>query len=136
VEVVPHLHRTISFIKSLGSRAGAVVNPATPAGTLTDIAGDLDFVLVMSVNPGFGGQEFIPHSLEKIRSVREVLRRAGSSAAIEVDGGIDARNAAQVIAAGAGILVAGHAIFGNSDPEGATRALRTAALGAGSHSGA
>jgi len=130
VEAVPHLHRTIAFIKTLGARAGAVLNPSTPAVTLEDIARDLDFVLVMSVNPGFGGQAFIPHSVEKVRHVRSVLAAAGSSAPIEIDGGIDESTAARVVAAGASILVAGHAIFGTSDPERATRALRAAASGA------
>ena len=127
VEVLPHLHRTINHIKKLGAKAGAVLNPSTPAGSLEDIAGDLDFVLVMSVNPGFGGQTFIPHSLEKLRRVRSVLDAAGSRAAIEIDGGIDAANIATVVDAGASILVAGHAIFGNGNPEAATRALRAAA---------
>jgi ribulose-phosphate 3-epimerase len=130
VEAVPHLHRTVHFIKKLGARAGAVLNPSTPARMLEDIAADLDFVLVMSVNPGFGGQEFIPHSLPKLRRVREVLDRAGSYASIEIDGGIDTTNAADVVAAGASILVAGQAIFGAPDPEAATRLLRTAAAGA------
>ena len=130
VEAVPHLHRTIAFIKKLGARAGAVLNPSTPAVLLEDIAGDLDFVLVMSVNPGFGGQAFIPHSVEKVRRVRAVLTAAGSSAPIEIDGGIDEHTAAGVVAAGAGILVAGQAIFGGINPEAATRALRAAAAGA------
>ena len=129
VEAVPHLHRTVHLIKKLGARAGVVLNPATPAGALEDIAGDLDFVLVMSVNPGFGGQAFIPHSLEKLRRVREVLTRAGSSAPIEIDGGIDRANVAAVVAAGASILVAGNAIFGSPDAEAATRALRAGAAG-------
>ena len=129
VEAVPHLQRTISFIKKLGARAGAVLNPSTPAITLQDIAGDLDYVLVMSVNPGFGGQEFIPHSVEKLRHVRDVLTAAGSSAPIEIDGGIDEETAPKVVAAGARILVAGHAIFGTGDPERATRALRAAVSG-------
>ncbi|MBM3819544.1 MAG: ribulose-phosphate 3-epimerase [Acidimicrobiia bacterium] len=128
VEAVPHLHRTIHFIKTLGARAGVVINPSTPAMALSDIAPDLDFVLVMSVNPGFGGQAFIPRSLEKLRSVRAVLDEAGSSAPIEIDGGIDLTNAADVVAAGASILVAGSAIFGTPDAEAATRALRNAAL--------
>jgi ribulose-phosphate 3-epimerase len=128
VEAVPHLHRTIHFIKKLGARAGAVINPATPAAALTDIAADLDFVLVMSVNPGFGGQAFIPHSLDKLRRVRAVLDAAGSRAPIEIDGGIDTGNAADVVAAGASILVAGNAIFGTADAEAATRGLRSAAL--------
>jgi ribulose-phosphate 3-epimerase len=127
VEAVPHLHRTVQFIKSLGAKAGVVLNPSTPAGALEDIAVDLDFVLVMSVNPGFGGQAFIRHSLAKLRRVREVLDRSGSAAPIEIDGGIDSANAADVVAAGASILVAGNAIFGTADPEGATRALRAAA---------
>ena len=126
VEAARHLHRTIAHIKSRGIKAGAVLNPSTPATALEEIAGDLDFVLVMSVNPGFGGQEFIPQSLEKLRRVREVLSRAGSSVPIEIDGGIDATNAADVVAAGASILVAGNAIFGTPNAEAATRALRAA----------
>jgi ribulose-phosphate 3-epimerase len=129
VEAVPHLHRTIHQIKKLGALAGAVINPATPAAALSAIASDLDFVLVMSVNPGFGGQAFIRHSLDKVRDVRAVLDGAGSNAPIEIDGGIDTVNAADVVAAGASILVAGSAIFGTPDPEAATRALRSAALG-------
>jgi len=134
VEAVPHLHRTIHLIKKLGARAGAVLNPSTPAVTLEDIARDLDFVLVMSVNPGFSGQAFIPHSVDKVQHVRAVLTAAGSSAPIEIDGGIDETTAARVVAAGATILVAGQAIFGNGDPESATRALRAAALGAATSS--
>jgi len=126
VEAVPHLHRTIALIKSRKVKAGAVLNPATPVSALEEIAADLDFVLVMSVNPGFGGQIFIPHSLDKVRRVREMLSRAGSSAPIEIDGGIDTTNAAEVVAAGASILVAGHAIFDTPDAEAATRALRAA----------
>ena len=129
VEAVPHLHRTVHFIKKLGAQAGVVLNPATPASSLEDIAGDLDYVLVMSVNPGFSGQAFIRHSLEKLRSVRGLLDRARSSAVIEIDGGIDLSNVADVVSAGASILVAGNAIFGTQDPEGATRALRAAAVG-------
>jgi ribulose-phosphate 3-epimerase len=127
VEAVPHLQRTLSLIRKLGAKAGAVLNPSTPAVMLEDVARDLDFVLVMSVNPGFGGQAFIPHSVEKIRRVREVLDRAGSPAVIEVDGGIDLTTAAAVVSAGARILVAGQAIFGTADPVAATRALREAA---------
>ncbi len=126
VEAARPLHRTIALIKSRGIRAGAVLNPSTSVATLEEIAGEVDFVLVMSVNPGFGGQAFIPQSLDKVRRVRELLARAGSSAPIEIDGGIDHGNAADVVAAGATILVAGHAIFGAADPEAATRALRAA----------
>ena len=128
VEAVTHLHRTISHIKKLGAKAGAVLNPSTPASALEDIAGDLDYVLVMSVNPGFGGQTFIAHTLEKLGKLRKVLEAAGSGAAIEIDGGIDLSNAAAVVAAGASIVVAGHAIFGTGDAELATRNLRAAAI--------
>ena len=127
VEVAPRLHHTIALIKSRGVKAGAVLNPSTPVSALEEIASELDFVLVMSVNPGFGGQAFIPESLDKVHRVREVLTRAGSSAPIEIDGGIDAANAADAVAAGASILVAGNAIFATPDPEAATRALRAAA---------
>jgi ribulose-phosphate 3-epimerase len=131
VEAVPHLNRTIGLIKKLGVKAGAVLNPSTPAMLLEDVAADVDFVLVMSVNPGFSGQTFIPHSIEKLRRVRAVLDAADSSAPIEIDGGIDTTNAADVVAAGADILVAGNAVFGGGDPEAATRALRQAVVGAG-----
>lgn len=124
VEAALHLHRTIALIKSRGIRAGAALNPSTAVSVLEEIAAELDFVLVMSVNPGFSGQAFIPHSLDKLRRVREVLNQAGSSAPIEIDGGIDDTNAADVVAAGASILVAGSAIFGAGDPEAATRALK------------
>jgi ribulose-phosphate 3-epimerase len=130
VEAVPHLHRTIHAIKKLGAQAGVALNPSTPAALLEDIAADVDFVLVMSVNPGFGGQAFIAHSLDKLRRVRSVLTAAGSSARIEIDGGIDLTNVADVVAAGASIVVAGQAIFGTGDPEGAAKAMRAAALGA------
>jgi ribulose-phosphate 3-epimerase len=131
VEVLPHLHRTIGYIRGLGKKAGAVINPSTPVGMLQEIAADLDYVLVMSVNPGFGGQSFIPGSIDKVRRVRDLLAATGSRAEIEIDGGIDLSNAADVVAAGATILVAGHAIFGRTDAEAATRALRAAARGAG-----
>ena len=129
VEVLPHLHRSIQYIKSLGARAGVAINPSTPVASLEEIAGDLDHVLVMSVNPGFGGQTFIPRSESKIRAVRAMLDAAGNPAPIEVDGGVDASNAARLVAAGATILVAGNAIFGSADPAAATRALRAAASG-------
>jgi ribulose-phosphate 3-epimerase len=127
LEVLPHLHRTIQHIKELGAKAGVAINPSTPVAMLEEIAADLDHVLVMSVNPGFGGQTFIPRTESKIEAVRALLERQGSRAAVEVDGGIDASNAARVVAAGADILVAGNAIFGAADPERATRALRAAA---------
>jgi len=128
VEVLPHLHRTVHAIKALGAKAGVVLNPSTPVGALTEIAGDVDFVLVMSVNPGFGGQTFIPRSESKVREVRALLDRAGNSAAVEIDGGIDTTNVGRVVSAGARIIVAGSAVFHSPDPERATRELKAAAL--------
>jgi ribulose-phosphate 3-epimerase len=130
VEVLPHLHRTVHAIKALGVKAGVVLNPSTPVVALEQIAGDVDFVLVMSVNPGFGGQSFIPRSEAKVREVRALLDRVGSAAPIEIDGGIDRQTAARVVAAGARILVAGSAIFHAADAEAATRDLKTVAAGA------
>ena len=127
VEVLPHLHRTIAYIKSLGVKAGAVINPSTPVSSLEDVARDLDFVLVMSVNPGFGGQSFIPHSLDKVRRLKALLSTTGSSAPIEIDGGVDSSNVHDIVAAGATIVVAGNAIFATADAEAATRTLRAAA---------
>ena len=127
VEAVVHLHRVVHLIKSLGVKAGVALNPATPVSALDDIAGDVDYVLVMTVNPGFGGQTFIPRSESKVRAVRALLRRENSAAPIEVDGGIDVRTAPRIVAAGADILVAGNAVFGSPDPERAIRDLRAAA---------
>ena len=127
VEVLPHLHRTIQAIKQLGAKAGVALNPSTPIVALEEIAGDVDHVLVMSVNPGFGGQTFIPRSESKIAAVRALLDRQGNAAPIEVDGGIDRTNAARIVEAGATILVAGNSIFGTGDPERAMRELRAAA---------
>jgi ribulose-phosphate 3-epimerase len=129
-EAVVHLHRTVHLIRSLGAKAGVALNPATPVAAIEEIAGDLDYVLVMTVNPGFGGQTFIPRSESKVRAVRELLRRAGSRAPIEVDGGIDVHTAAGIVAAGADILVAGNAIFGSADPVRAIHELRAAARAA------
>jgi ribulose-phosphate 3-epimerase len=128
-EVSPHLHRTLSRIRQLGARAGVAINPSTPVSALRDVTREFDHVLVMSVNPGFGGQTFIPHSLQKIRAARELLAADGSAAVIEVDGGVDVTNAAALVSAGASILVAGASIFATPDPAEATRALRRAAGG-------
>ena len=128
VEVLPHLHRTVHAIKALGVKAGVVLNPATPAAVLEDIAGDVDYVLVMSVNPGFGGQTFIRRSESKVREVRALLDRAGNDALVEIDGGIDSHNVGRVVSAGARIIVAGSAVFHSPDPERATRELKAAAL--------
>ena len=130
VEVLPHLHRTVHAIKALGAKAGVVLNPATPVGAIIEIAADVDYVLVMSVNPGFGGQTFIPRSESKVRDVRGLLDGAGNHAPVEIDGGIDRHNVARVVAAGARIIVAGSAIFQTPDPERATRELKAAALAA------
>ena len=127
VEVLPHLHRTVQAIQALGLQAGVALNPATPLAALEQIAGDVDHVLVMSVNPGFGGQTFIPRSESKVREVRALLDRAGSRASIAIDGGIDHQNVARVVAAGARVIVAGSAIFHAADPERATRDLKAAA---------
>jgi ribulose-phosphate 3-epimerase len=130
VEVTPHLHRTVHAIRALGVKAGVVINPATPVVAIDEIAADVDYVLVMSVNPGFGGQTFIPRSASKLREVRALLDRRGSRAVIEIDGGIDHDNVARVVVDGARIIVAGSAIFHAPDPERATRDLKTTALGA------
>jgi ribulose-phosphate 3-epimerase len=127
-EAVPHLHRTIHAIQTLGAKAGAVLNPSTPPSAIAEVAADLDFVLVMSVNPGFAGQEFIEKSVDKVRRVRDLLAAAGSRAAIEIDGGIDRSTIELVVAAGATMLVAGKAIFGEPDAEIAARELRAAAV--------
>jgi ribulose-phosphate 3-epimerase len=128
VEATRHLNRTVNAIKALGVRAGVVLNPSTPVVMLEDIATDVDFVLVMSVNPGFGGQAFIPHSDRKVSAVRALLDRVGSGADVEIDGGVDHQNIGRLVAAGANIFVAGSAVFHTPDPERATRELKAAAL--------
>src|SRR5205809_2927270 len=126
VEVLPHLHRTIHAIKALGVKAGVVLNPSTPVIDISGVAADVDFVLVMSVNPGFGGQSFIPRSESKVAEVRALLDSAGNSGAVEIDGGIDLTTVGRVVKAGARMLVAGNAIFGTPDPEKAARELKAA----------
>ena len=130
VEVLPHLHRTVHAIQKLGVKAGVVLNPATPVVAIHEIAADVDFILVMSVNPGFGGQTFIARSESKVREVRALLDAAGNRAGVEIDGGIDQHNIARVVAAGARIIVAGSAVFNTPDPERAVRELKAAALDA------
>jgi ribulose-phosphate 3-epimerase len=130
VEVLPHLHRTVSQIKKLGAKAGVVINPSTPVSAIEEVAADVDFVLVMSVNPGFGGQVFITHSLKKIERVRALLDAAGNRAPIEVDGGIDLTTVESVVRAGAEWLVAGQAIFGGGKAEQAARELKDRAVAA------
>src|SRR5262249_55630509 len=127
VEVQPHLHRTVHAIKALGIEAGVVLNPSAPVVSLERIAPDVDYVLVMSVNSGFGGQTFIPRSESKVQDVRALLDRVGNPSPVEIDGGIDLHNIARVVSAGARMVVAGSAIFHSDDPERATRALKAAA---------
>ncbi|MGN6266845.1 MAG: ribulose-phosphate 3-epimerase [Ginsengibacter sp.] len=115
-EACPHLHRNIQQIQSLGMKAGVAINPATPVFLLQDIIRDVDMVLVMSVNPGFGGQSFIPHSLAKIAELKALIKNTASSAKIQVDGGISLDNAAEILQAGADILVAGSSIFKSEKP--------------------
>lgn len=124
VEAAPHLHRQLGRIRELGCRAGAVVNPGTPIETLGAVAADLDLLLVMSVNPGFGGQKFIASSVDKIASARAMLDRAHSAAALEVDGGVARDTITACWRAGADTFVAGNAIFSARDPAAEIRALR------------
>jgi len=123
VEAQTHLQRTIARLRELGARPGVVLNPSTPLGSLEEILPELEYVLVMSVNPGFGGQRFLSTSLDKIARLRERIRARGLSTQIEVDGGVDVSNAKALVDAGADILVAGTAVFGGGDPEGACRRL-------------
>jgi ribulose-phosphate 3-epimerase len=127
VEADPHLHRTLAAIRKKGAQAGIVLNPATPLSSLEEALPFADYVLIMSVNPGFGGQKFIATSLDKVRRLRQMIDMRGLNVRIEIDGGIDTGNAAEVVAAGAEMLVAGSAIFAQPDPAQAVRDLRQAA---------
>ena len=122
VEACPHLHKTIRLIKELGARAGVSLNPATPLGAVEEFLPHVDLVLIMSVNPGFGGQSFIPETLPRIASMRKMLDDGGLSAELEVDGGITADNAPEIVKAGATVLVAGNSVF--KAKEGISRAIR------------
>lgn len=123
-EACTHLHSTVQRIHAAGMEAGVTICPATPVSTLVDIIEDLDLVLIMSVNPGFGGQPFIPHSVKKVAELRELITRTGSKAQIEVDGGVNLETGRQLAEAGADVLVAGSYVFGNKDPHAAISALR------------
>jgi len=123
-EACPHLHRSLQAIKALGVKAGAVLNPATPLSALEHVLEECDLVLLMSVNPGFGGQRFIPQVMEKIARLRQMIEARGLSTLIEVDGGVGPSNARQIAAAGADVLVAGSAVFGNADIPAAIKLLR------------
>lgn len=127
-EAVPHLHRTVQLIKSLGKKAGVSLNPATPVETLDVILDELDLVLIMSVNPGFGGQAFIPSALDKISALRQRITQRGLATEIEVDGGVKIDNIRQIVAAGADVLVAGSAVFSTDDYAATISALRENAV--------
>ncbi len=126
-ETCPHLHRTIQSIKEHGVKAGVTLNPSTSLSTLEEVVADVDLVLIMSVNPGFGGQTFIPACLDKLRRARQLIDRTGSRALLEVDGGIKVENAGDVLQAGANILVAGSAIFRSPNYTDTIAAFRTVA---------
>lgn len=128
VEADPHLHRTLMSIKTEGAQAGVVLNPSTPVGAVEEALEFADYVLVMSVNPGFGGQKFIPQAIDKVKRLHRMIEERQLNVRIEIDGGIDRRNIEAVVAAGAEIIVAGSAIFGTSDAEAAVRELREATV--------
>jgi len=128
VEIDPHLHRTLTAIKAKGAQAGIAINPATPLAALEEALAFADFVLLMSVNPGFGGQHFIPTTLDKLRRLRRMIDERGLKTRIEIDGGIDKSNIAEVVAAGAEIIVAGTAVFGQGDAARAVRELLDATV--------
>lgn len=123
-EACPHLHRVVQQIRDAGMQPAVTINPATPVSLLKDIVGDLYMVLVMGVNPGFGGQKFIEHTVDKVRELRELLTQTGSEALIEVDGGVNLETGARLIEAGADILVVGNAVFSATDPVKAIWALK------------
>jgi ribulose-phosphate 3-epimerase len=124
VEAAPHLHRQLARIRELGCLAGAALNPATPLATVSEVAGELDLLLVMSVNPGFGGQRFLEYTVDKLARARQLLDVTGSRAALEVDGGINRETIAACRRAGADTFVAGNAVFGAADPRAEVGALR------------
>jgi ribulose-phosphate 3-epimerase len=123
-EACTHLHRTVTEIRNLGMKAGVAINPHTPVSLLKNILPSLDMVLIMTVNPGFGGQHFIEESYNKIAELRNMINAGGYNVLIEVDGGIGTSNAKPLIEAGVNVLVAGHSIFGSDDPEGTIRKLK------------
>jgi ribulose-phosphate 3-epimerase len=124
VEACRHLHRNIQQIKSLGMKAGVAINPHTPVDALKDILADIDLVCIMSVNPGFGGQSFIPHTLNKIKQLKEMISERLLNVKIEVDGGVTLENARSIIEAGADVLVAGNTVFKSKDPASMIEALK------------
>ena len=126
-EATAHLDRALTMIRELGAQAGAVINPATPVPMLADVLGKIDTVLVMSVNPGFGGQKFIPNAIEKIRQLNQWRERYNGAFRIQVDGGVDLQNTAELVVTGANTLVAGTSVFRTPDPAGAVRQIRRVA---------
>jgi ribulose-phosphate 3-epimerase len=125
IEACPHLHRNIQQIKALGMKAGVALNPHTPVESLCDVLQDLDQVLLMSVNPGFGGQEFIPHTFQKIRNLRRMIHERGLNTLIEIDGGVTVENAPSLFKAGADVLVAGNTVFKSPSPKATIHTLKT-----------
>jgi len=128
VEIDPHLNRTLDGIRKKGAMAGVAINPATPLGALEEALEFCDYVLLMSVNPGFGGQAFVPTTMDKLKRLRQMIELRRVPVRIEIDGGIDVANIGQVVAAGAELIVSGSAVFGKPDPAEAVRALREASL--------
>lgn len=124
LEACRHLHRNIQQIKSLGMKAGVAINPHTPVGLLKDVLGDIDLVCLMSVNPGFGGQSFIPSSIRRIEELKQLITESGNEVLIEVDGGVTLENAPAIVAAGADVLVAGSTVFHATDPNATIAALK------------
>lgn len=125
IEACRHLHRNIQQIKSLGMKAGVAINPHTPVSQLSDVLQDIDLVCMMSVNPGFGGQKFIPHTIEKIKQLRKMIDERGLKVLIEIDGGVTLDNAPSIIAAGADVLVAGNTVFKSADPKATIQQLKS-----------
>ena len=127
VEATPHIHRALQLIKAAGAKAGVVINPGTSVAAIEAVLGQVDQVLIMTVNPGFGGQAFIPETLDKVRQLSDLRQKQGYSYLIEVDGGVNDKTAADCLAAGADILVAGSYVFGHSDPAQAIQTLKSLA---------
>lgn len=124
IEACHHLHRNIQQIKALGMKAGVAINPHTPVSLLSDVLADIDLVCIMSVNPGFGGQKFIPHTLQKIRDLRKMIDEKNLPVKIEVDGGVTLENATSIVQAGAHVLVAGNTVFKSADPKKTIKQLK------------
>ena len=125
IEACKHLHRNIQQIKSLGMKAGVAINPHTPVESLQDILADIDLVCMMSVNPGYGGQKFIPHTYEKIKTLRRMINERGLNVHIEIDGGVTLENTPAILAAGADVLVAGNTVFKSADPKATIAKLKS-----------